>query len=59
MKASVSKNRFAHSRKVSLRNDKKAWLVGRRIRHGRSSAAIKHQSRHLRGTFTPSHQVNC
>jgi len=23
-------------------NDKKAWLVGRRIRNGRSSAAIKH-----------------
>jgi 6-phosphogluconate dehydrogenase (decarboxylating) len=32
----------AHSRRVSLRNDKKAWLVGRRIRNGRSSAAIKH-----------------
>src|SRR5258708_5818738 len=26
----------------SLRNDKKAWLVGRRIRKGRSSAAMKH-----------------
>src|SRR5882672_5632112 len=31
----------AHSRRVSLRNDKKAWLVGRRIRNGRSSAAIQ------------------
>src|SRR5258708_40166426 len=26
----------------SFRNDKKAWLVGRRIRNGRSSAAINH-----------------
>ena len=32
----------AHSRRVSLRNDKQAWLVGRRIRNGRSSAAIKY-----------------
>ena len=32
----------AHSCRVSLRNDKKAWRVARRIRNSRSSAAIKH-----------------
>src|SRR5882757_3771269 len=49
----------AHSRRVSLRNDKKAWLVGRRDSERSEQCGDKALVPAPPWHVHPSHQVNC